>query len=82
MLNDKVGFTDYANYATAGVVKSNLSFETDNNGGARCSIIEYSNYPSANNRNFISKGTLENVLTAKIGDIQTLLDNLNTGSGV
>lgn len=93
LLNDKVGFTDYANYSTAGVVKTNLSFETDNNGGARCSIIEYSNYPSANNRNFISKGTLENVITGKdlttkayvdglVGDIQTLLDNLNTGSGV
>lgn len=93
LLNGKVGFTDYANYSTAGVVKSNLSFETDNNGGARCSIIEYSNYPSANNRNFISKGTLENVITGKdlttkayvdglVGDIQTLLDNLNTGSGV
>ena len=88
LLNDKVGFTDYANYSTAGVVKSNLSFETDNNGGARCSIIEYTNYPSANNRNFISKGTLENVITGKdlttksyvdglVGDINTALDTIN-----
>ena len=45
-------------------------------------MTSYANYGNKSNNYIISKGTLDNVLTAKIGDIQTLLDNLNTGGGV
>ena len=42
----------------------------------------YSAYTSMDNAGIIAKGTLENVLNAKIGDIETLLYNINRGSGV
>lgn len=76
-----VSNTDYATSSTGGVIKTGKCLGL-NNGVVYATTLSYSNYTSAGNDNFISKGTLENVLTAKIGDIQTLLDNLNTGSGV
>lgn len=82
-LTDYVKNTDYATGSKGGVIKiannSNLYLY---NGYAYCGSVNYSTYETRGNDTFISKGTLENVLTAKIGDIQTLLDNLNTGNGV
>lgn len=76
-----VSNTDYANSSVGGVIKTGKCLGL-NNGVVYATTLSYSNYTSAGNDNFISKGTLENVLTAKIGDIQTLLDNLNNGGGV
>lgn len=80
-----VSNTDYATSSVGGVIKVNGadygSYMTS--GGVLCaSMTSYANYGNKSNNYIISKGTLENVLTAKIGDIQTLLDNLNTGNGV
>lgn len=79
-----VSNTNYATGSVAGVIKPSASFGTDVNasGVLFSSVVSSSNYSSLSNYAFISKGTLENVLTERIGDIQTLLDNLDTGSGV
>ena len=84
LLNEKVGFTDYASSTAAGVVK--ISYESGINRGSTGYIttraLTYAQYGDAGNGLFVGKGTLENVLTARIGDIQTLLDNLDVGNGV
>lgn len=95
LLNDKVGFTDYATDNKSGVFKRSNSYYTGINNSGYLYALEksYSDYQNINTNAFISKGTLENVITGKdlttkayvdglVGDIQTLLDNLNTGSGV
>ena len=86
LLSGKVGFTDYATTDTGGVVKVGAlsrGYSIDTNGILEARILSYTQYQNNLYTNgFIGKGTLDNVLTAKIGDIQTLLDNLNTGSGV
>ena len=76
---------DYATSGTGGVVKINDYYGTNISGGGNIigTIETYSRYNSyLDNSALISKGTLNNVLDAKIGDIQTLLDNLDTGNGV
>ena len=81
-----VSNTDYATTDTGGVVKVGAlsrGYSIDTNGILEARILSYTQYQNNLYTNgFIGKGTLDNVLTAKIGDIQTLLDNLNTGSGV
>lgn len=80
-----VSNTDYATTDTGGVVKIDNFYgldDTTDGGKLRGQALTYANYQNKNNFSLISKGTLENVLTEKIGNIQTLLDNLNTGSGV
>lgn len=94
-LTNYVQFTDYAKTSKAGVIKSGYyGLQVDsNNGKAYCDIYTYANYGNVENQRFISKGTLENVITGKdlttkayvdglVGDIQTLLDNLDVGNGV
>jgi hypothetical protein len=65
----------------------------NSNGYLQGVIDTYANYQSKTNSYIISKGTLENVITGKdlttkayvdglVGDIQTLLDNLDVGNGV
>ena len=84
LLNDKVGFTDYASDSTGGVIKIGANYGTSITSGGilRGTTKTYAQYENADNLTLISKITLENVLTNRIGNIQTLLDNLNTGSGV
>lgn len=79
-----VSNTDYATDTTSGVVitSSSNGIGTTGAGNLYAREYAYSQYQTKGNAMFISKGTLENVLTERIGDIQTLLDNLNTGSGV
>ena len=59
-----------------------------NNGYIFATNYNYSTYMSASNNNFISKGTLENVITGKdlttkayvdglVGDISSALDTIN-----
>ena len=96
LLDTKVGFTDYATDSASGVFKTNFSnsFSVNpSNGVPYCDGKTYEQYGSAGNGMFIGKQTLENVIAGKdlttksyvdglVGNIQTLLDNLNTGSGV
>jgi len=60
-----VSNTDYANYNTGGVVKSANGFITTSSGTASCGVETYSSYTTKSNNQFISKGTLENVITGK-----------------
>jgi hypothetical protein len=79
-----VSNTDYATSSVGGVVKgsNNWAFATSNEGFAYSLTKTYAEYQTATGGMFIGKATLENVLTARIGDIQTLLDNLDVGNGV
>lgn len=78
-----VSNTDYATDSVGGVIKTDWGTGTYmSNGKIQARVADYATYNTLGNGTFIGKGTLENVLTARIGDIQTLLDNLNTGSGV
>lgn len=89
LLNDKVGFTDYASASKGGVVKANVfGYMINQNGQPYANIISYNDYPGTNNNTFIGKGTLENVIVGKdlttksyvdglVGDINTALDTIN-----
>jgi hypothetical protein len=89
-LTNYVQFTDYASPSTAGVIKSSpttYSTEMTSGGVLRGTTILYSSYDSTNDKAFISKGTLENVITGKdlttkayvdglVGDIATAIDEI------
>lgn len=79
-----VSNTDYATSSTGGTLKIDNGLGTGVSAyGVLVGIGKtYAQYNSAYGDLIISKGTLENVLTNRIGDIQTLLDNLDSGSGV
>lgn len=64
-LTDYVKNTDYATSSKGGVVKTGYGSNVDSNGNLYASNISYANYQTAGNNNFISKGTLENVITGK-----------------
>ena len=85
-----VKFTDYANSNTGGVIKVSTPIGTDINGAGvvYATSINYNSYSSASNNLFVSKGTLENVITGKdlttksyvdglVGDVGTLVDAIN-----
>ncbi len=79
----KVGNTDYATSSVAGVIKPSTDMATDvstSSGKLRSAVIAYVDYPNYDNRAFISKGTLNNVLDNKIGNINTILATLTTPS--
>jgi len=81
-LTDYVKFTDYATDNVGGVMKTGNGVYL----GAGTTIAgipyTYENYLTKGNATIISKGTLENVLNARIGDIDTVLTALTTGNGV
>ena len=82
-LSDYVKNTDYATDSVGGVIKTSSSFATQiSNGSLVCRVRTYEQYDSASSNAFIGKGTLENVLNARIGDIDTILTTLTTGNGV
>lgn len=95
-LTDYVKNTDFAGANIGGVITLVDFYNTkinSSNGRIYCDVNDYATYQNKNVNAFISKGTLENVITGKglttksyvdglVGDIQTLLDNLDTGSGV
>lgn len=81
-LTDYVKNTDYATGNNAGVIKAGSQLNVNSTGNVSAGVRTYTEYESIANTSFISKGTLENVLTARIGDIETLLYNINRGSGV
>lgn len=59
--------TDYATTSKGGVIKtsSNVANEINNNGILIASNRSYEQYSNASNSMFVSKGTLENVITGK-----------------
>lgn len=82
--------TDYATDSVGGVFKTSTGLGTSisSNGGLQARTKTYSDYQSGSNNMFISKATLENVITGKdlttksyvdglVGDINTALDLLN-----
>lgn len=79
-----VSNTDYASSSTGGVVKvqDTLGLGIGSTGNLFATTKTYTTYQALSEGAIIGKGTLENVLNARIGDIQTLLDNLDVGSGV
>ena len=70
--------TDYATGSVGGVVKVTSDFGIYiDNGIIKGSTKTYESYTSGSNNLIISKATLENVLNARIGDINTALDTIN-----
>lgn len=67
--NELTGFisdTDYASSSKGGVIKTNAGLEISGSTGlVRASEYTFEQYDSAGRVNFISKGTLENVITGK-----------------
>ena len=59
--------TDYANLSTGGVFKTNSNYGTqvDSTGYLKGINLTYVNYNNAHNLSFVSKGTLDNVITGK-----------------
>lgn len=76
-LNNYIKKTDYPTTEKAGVIKKGYFFETDSMGTAMCKATTYNDYLIRGDNMFIAKGTLENVLKAKIGSIDTVLDTIN-----
>lgn len=85
-LDNYVKNTDYATSDTGGVVKANTFYGLDMYNGTLLGVVKtYAQYQSENDNAFISKGTLENVITGKdlttkayvdglVGDINTALE--------
>ena len=73
--------TDYATASTGGVIKtspSNYGVNVSTTSGAMYgTVFTYAEYPNKSDAMFISKGTLENVLTNRIGAIDSVLDAIN-----
>lgn len=88
-LTDYVKNTDYSNTTTGGVIKINQLYGTGiSNGILFARAVNYSDYNGFYANGFISKQTLENVITGKglttksyvdslVGDIGTTLDSIN-----
>lgn len=75
--------TDYATVDTGGVIKANSYYALSMyQGNLYAQTKTNEQYSTAESGIFISKGTLDNVLTAIVGDISTILQTLDTGSGV
>ncbi len=87
--------TDYATSTVGGVIKRNDYYGVDvlDTGFLVAKNRTYSEYNSAPSIFFISKGTLENVITGKelvnktyvdniVGDIESILEELDIGGGI
>ena len=95
-LTNYVKNTDYATDNKGGVLKTSQEYGTQAHtptGILRSSTRTYEQYLNGNMSMFISKGTLENVITGKqlvnktyvdgiVGDIESILETLDIGSGV
>ena len=86
--------TDYATENIAGVLKGNQNgLNITNNGVPTAGAYNYNLYLQWSDGLFISKRTLENVITGKqlvnqtyvdniVGDIESILETLDIGNGV
>ena len=78
-----VSNTDYATSSIGGVIKAHSIFGTEIRsygnyiGNITALTKTYSQYQDSGNDLLVGKGTLENVLNAKIGDIDSVLDSIN-----
>lgn len=81
-LTDYVKNTDYASSSTGGVIKTGNFFQVNSSGQTYADTINYSAYQSVSNATFISKGTLENVITGKGLDLKQLPSYDNTKTQV
>ena len=74
-----VSNTNYATNTTAGVLKANVNgfLVNSTSGNPSASEYTYQQYGNLPTYQFIGKGTLDNVLNAKIGDIDSVLDAIN-----
>ena len=76
-LTDYVKNTDYATSSKGGVIQVGAySVYIGTDGKLRCNGRTMQEYETISNVDFISKGTLENVLNERIGTIETALDLL------
>ena len=64
-LTDYVKNTDYASSSKGGVIKTGYSSNIDANGSLYATNLSYTNYQNVGVNHFISKGTLESVITGK-----------------
>ena len=62
---DYVKNTDYATTTVAGVIKTNAGLDVDENGMVFANTYNYDEYEPKTDNTFISKGTLEKVITGK-----------------
>ena len=79
-LSDYVKNTDYANSNKAGVIIPSNTYATSvssSSGVLFTQTKSYQDYTTGLDGMFIGKGTLENVLNARIGDIATAIDGIN-----
>ena len=77
-LTDYVKNTDYATADIGGVVKDSTAFGLSiENGKLKGVSLTAEQYETRAVRVLVSKGTLDNVLAEKIGDIETALDELH-----
>lgn len=73
-----VSNTNWATDSVGGVVKVISEFGVQAYNGYLSALVKtYAQYQSMQDYGIIGKGTLENVLTAKIGDIDSVLDAIN-----
>lgn len=78
VLEDYVKFTDYPTGSKTGVIKVNqYNLTVDSNGCLNTPVQTYNNFTTMNDKSFIGKGTLNNVLNAVIGDVNAVLDEIN-----
>ena len=78
-LTDYVKNTDYATRLVGGVIKVDNYYDVslDSGGALRSNSVSYNDYLTENNNIFISKGTLENVITGKNFVTNTVNDLVN-----
>lgn len=78
-----VSNTSYATGDVGGVIKTHSNYGVSTVNGYLVGITKtYAQYQTLDNYSLIGKGTLENVLTEKIGNIESILETLDIGSGV
>ena len=83
-LTNYVTNTDYATSSIGGVVKvSNGDYGmTVDSGVLKGTVRTLAQYNDMSSKGMVCKGTLENVLSDRIGDVETILTRLTTGGGV
>lgn len=85
LLNDS-GFLTTANIATSltpGVIKSGYQLNVASDGTPSCGTLTKTSYASANTASFVSKGTLDNILTdyALSSEVPVKISDLTNDSG-
>lgn len=77
-IGNAITSTNYASRVTGGTIMVRTEYNLYIRGGVlSCEVNDYTTYLEKLDSAFISKGTLENVLNARIGDISTALDLIN-----